>query len=264
MKRVALTLCALLTLGGLASASDAAMGEKLGDDYKSASPKDKCIKIAVAYADKVFKGSKETRAAQAAIDEIFLAYVNKGETSEAKLKLLGELRKQTETECKALNDARRKENKKAPYVRHKEPNSNLQLAVLQSYVVDAAGPTPSLDKLGCLKLVRECTSWFANNSLVLAYLSEALARDEAYAKADHAGKLTIIRDLAVDKKLMSDQERKYLGKAVLSDWMTHELKGGKTADQLIDAVKGLGKKGMICFFTRSWAEGILKQLKLVR
>ncbi|MGE0713154.1 MAG: hypothetical protein AB7N76_12035 [Planctomycetota bacterium] len=265
MHKLALALTLMALVAAPVRADEAAMAQKLGDAYTGAkTPSDKMVVISEAIADKKIQSSPDRRAAQAAVDAIYVAELTKGKSSKERLELLGALRKQTEQAIKDLNKARRDKDKKAAWASFMEPDSNIQQALIVSYVFDTAGPTPSVDKLACLKLVRECTSWFGNGTLVAGYLAEALARDEAYGKADHEGKLEIIRKLAVDGQTMSDHERKTLETPVVCDWISVQIKAGKSPADVLAGVQDLGKRQKLCFFTRSWAESLLKQLPSVR
>jgi hypothetical protein len=262
MKKLVLTALALL-IAAPAFAQESAMSEKLGDAYTKASPQDKLVQIAVAIADKKMD-HKDRKAYNLAIDEIYVAEVNKGKSSKEKLELLGAMRKAVDTKTKALNKERRAVNKKAGYLRFMEPETALQTALAMSYVLDTAGPSPTIEALSCLKLVRDNTSWFGNGDLVHAYVADALARDEGYSKADHAGKLAIISKLADQKKALGSQEQKYLDKAVLVDWINTQLKAGKSIGDVLLGVKDLKKKGLICWFTSNWADATLTRLGNIR
>lgn len=259
MKRMALIL---MVLGCASTAWAQDLTGKLPEGYASASPSDKMVMISTAVGDQLIKGSKDRQAAQKEVDSIFLAELNKGETSEKKLLLLGALRKETKEKCSALNKERRKEKKRS--AGFMEPNSNLQCAVAMSYVVDKAGGKPTLTQLECLSIVRENTSWFSHGSLTLSLVTEALYRDSAFLEADSMGKLEIISTITEGKKMLSSQEQKYLDKAILCDWMDVQLKEGKSPTDLLALVKDLGKQKKVCFFTRSWAKGVLEKLALVR
>ena len=141
-----------------AFADDAAFfKERLGDAYAEASPVDKIVMLSVAKADKKFKDYKERKRVQAEVDAIVLAEVKKGKDSTEKLAILGKIRKDGTALVKELTTARRKEKKS--YVSFSEPSSGMQGALAMSFVADVAGPAPSIDKLACLKQVRESTSW---------------------------------------------------------------------------------------------------------
>lgn len=252
-----------LALCGPARADEAAFfKERLGDGYAEASPVDKIVMLSVGAADKVFTDFKERQRASAEVDAIVLAEIKKGEDSAQKLSILGTIRKEAAEKVKAIGEERRKEKK--AYVSFLEPNKNLQGAIAMSFVIDKAGPAPTIDALACLKEVRDATAWTANSDIVLAYATDALARDEAYAKADHEGKLEVIRKLTVDMQALSDQERKDLDQAVLADWISSQLKAGKSAGDLLLAVEDLKKRQKICWFASSWASGLIKELANVR
>ena len=75
------------------------------------------------------------------------------------------------------------------------------------------------------------------------------------------GKLMVLQKLTEEMSLMSDQERTILEKSVLSDWISMQLKAGKSIQEVISSVKKLGKDRKICFFTRSWAQMTLKSMQ---
>jgi hypothetical protein len=253
----------LILAPSAAFADDAAFfKERVGDAYAEASPVDKIVMLSVAKADKKFKDYKERKRVQVEVDAVVLAEVKKGKDSTEKLAILGKIRKEGAALVKELTTARRKEKKS--YVSFSEPSSGMQGALAMSFVADVAGPGPSIDKLACLKQVREATSWTSTSSLVLGYVTDALARDEAYGKANHEGKLDIIKKIAVDMQALSDQERKYLDHSVLADWISTELKAGKSAGDLLIAVEDLKKRQKICWFASSWASGLIKELANVR
>ena len=135
---------------------------------------------------------------------------------------------------------------------------------IDSGYVTHAGAAPSLEGLVCLKLVREATAWTAHHDLVLAILQEALNRDEAYRAANLEGKLTMIRNLAVDGQLMSDHERKYLDNALVAEHLLARVRSGDQAPALLAIVKGWKDKGLICAFTQMWADSMLKRLGELR
>lgn len=261
--KITLACALLLALSPLAAADDAEFfKEKLGEGYAAAAPEDKLVLISEGHADKKFQDSKDREKAQGETDAVVMAEVVKGKDSKEKLMILGKLRKAAEEKIKALSAERRKE--KRSYVSFREPSRDLQIAVAVSYVIDAAGPAPTLDKLGCLKDVREATSWSYHSSVVLAYAQEALARDEAYGKADHEGKLAIIKKLSEDQGALTDQERKYLDQAVLADLISVLIKGGKSPGDALLVVEDLKKRKLICWFASTWAEGFIKELGKVR
>jgi hypothetical protein len=233
----------------------------IGAHYAAASPAEKITLIATAMADQVFK-SKDRRACQAEVDGIYLAEVKKGASSAEKLTILGTLRKATSDAAKALSKTRRKEKKRS--LSTMEPNTAFQAAVAMSYVADTAGGSASLTLLGCLKTVRENTSWIGHSALTLALVSEALWRDAGFLKADHTGKLDMIKALTEDKQMLSSQEQKYLNNAVISDWISGKLKGGATPQAILAEVSDLNKRKKICFFTHSWAKGLLEKIADVR
>lgn len=251
--RTSLLAFAFLPAVALAGAAD----DKLGDAYKAAAPAEKVVMLCVAATDKVLDQSKE---ASPALEEVVRAALKAGETPEARLKLLGQLRTDAQAKLKTINEERQNQKpEKGKYVSFMEPDSATQQATIMEYVAAAAGPAASLEKLACLKLVRDCTSWMANGSLVHALVSESLNRDEAYRAADLEGKLARIRDLAVDKEMMSDHERTSLEKPLLGDWISGKIQAGEAADALSSQVKKWKDKGLLCFFSQSWADTILKR-----
>lgn len=238
----------------LAGAGADDLAGKLGEEYQKAAPSEKIGRLGVAAADKAI----EYKALRPAVDEIASAEIAKGKSSEERLRILGQLRSETEAWLKKVNDERRAAKKQ--WVSMPEPDSNLQNAVALAYLADTAGPRPSLQALGCLKTIRECTTWSAHSKLVLAAVTEAIARDEAYAKADHVGKLDIVKGLA-DRQLFTDMERTYVESAVVTEWMAAQLKAGKAPREISGALLQLASEKRLCFFTKSWAEGILKRLE---
>lgn len=259
-----LTLSLALILAPSAAFADDApfFKERLGDAYADASPVDKLVLLSVGKADKVFKDYKERKRVQLEVDAVVLAEVKKGKDSAEKLAILGKIRKEGAALVKELTTSRRKEKKS--YVSFSEPSSAMQGALAMSFVADTAGPAPTVEKLACLKQVREATSWTSHSSLILGYVTDALTRDEAYSKADHEGKLDIIRKIAVDMAALSDQERKYLDHSVLADWISTMLKAGKSPGDLLIAVEDLKKRQKICWFASSWASNLIKELANVR
>lgn len=260
MRGVVGTLFVLaLSVCGTARAQVAA--EKLGEAYAQAEPAEKLVMIAVARQDKVFTPQENP---QKDVDELYLGEVNKGKSSEEKLKLLGALRKTVEEKLKAKAEERKAAGVKNPHLSSVDPDGVLQTAIADSYVVDAAGPKPTLEALGCLALVRECTAWTAHGALTLALVMDALDRDETWLGADHEGKLKIVKTLTEDKQMLSTHEQTVLEKGVVADWMNGQLKEGKSPKDVKDALEPLYKRKVICFFTWSWAQGILERMARVR
>lgn len=250
--RSATFLFGALLLTSAAAADD--VGSKLGEAYKSADSGKKLALLSTAYADKVIK-SKELNAA---VMEVSLAELAKGKTSKEKLELLGAMRLAGKDAMKAINDERKKVKKR--YVSLREPDTTLQRALCLRYVADTAGAAPSLEALGCLKVVRANSSWGAHGSLCYSLVGEALLRDKAYLAADRLGKLAILKKLTIDAEMMTNQERTYFEKEIVSEWIASELKAGKGHAELHDVFDKLGKKRDICFFTASWAKSTLKML----
>lgn len=232
--------------------------DKLGEAFTKAAPGEKLAMIAVAKADNVL----DHKESSASVAELSLAEIKQGETPEARLKRLGALRATAEEKLKEIN-AQRKEEKKR-WASLIEPDSNLQLGVALDYIATTAKAKPSLEALGCLALVRESTSWTAHHKLVLAVAQEAFSRDAAFLEADLAGKLSMIKNCAEDRGMLSDHERSYLENAVLCEWMSAELVGGKTAGAVAGELKTLRDRKQICFFTYSWANRMLESLKEIR
>lgn len=252
---VALTALALaLPLVCAAPARAAGPQEVFGDAWTQASHAERLALLSTAQADKTM----ESRDVQAAVEETVRAAIAPGETAAARLQLLGQLRSEAQELLKAKNEARKKESKRS--ASFTEPANDTQEAVALDYVAEVAGAAPSLEALGCLAQVREATSWVSHTALVLAFVTEAINRDEAYRAADLEGKLATIRDLAVDRKMLSDQERKYLEQALVVEHLSARLRAGDAPAALVDTVKKWREKGLVCFFTQSFAEGMLKRL----
>jgi len=245
-----LALALTLSSGARAGTVD----EKLGEAYQKAAPAERVLQLAVATADKVLK----SRDARAALQEITLGVVKPGETPEAKLKLLGAFRKEIKALTSAANKERRKTKKR--YASTMEPSGDLQSALALSYISTAAGPKPSLDKLACLELVRESTSWSSHYKLVLATAHEAFSRDEAFMKGDFDAKLSRIKVITEDRGMLSTHERSGLENMVLSEWISAQLASGKKAAEILADIEKRGRRKQICFFSSSWAKGILRQM----
>lgn len=245
-------LTATLLVLGLASAATA--HDKLGKDYDGAAPAEKLVLVSIAKADKVL----DYKEANAEIEAVCLAELGKGKTTKERLELLGALRSTAQERLKDINAQRREA--KAQSVSFVEPSNDLQLAVAMAYIADAAGPVPTLETLGCLALVREATAWVSTGKLVIASALEAFARDEAFMKADTSGKLDVVRVFAGERKLFSDHERTDIEKAIVTDWIAAELKGGKDPNELVKQIDGWKGGGKLCFFTASWASGMLRAL----
>jgi len=249
---LSLALAATLSVGAVARAGVA--DEKLGEAYQKAKPAEKVLQLAIASADKVIKSQD----ARAALEEITLAVVKPGETPEAKLKLLGAFRKEVKALTDAANKERRKQKKR--YASTLEPSGDLQSALALSYISTAAGPRPTLEKLACLALVRESTSWSSHYKLVLAVAHEAFSRDEAFMKGDFDAKLARIKVIAEDKKMLSNHERSGIENMVLSEWISAQLASGKKAAEILADVDKRGRNRQLCFFSSSWAKGILREM----
>lgn len=228
--------------------------EVFGGAWAQAGPAERLALLSTAQADKTM----ESRDVQAAVEQTVREAIAPGETAEARLQLLGRLRAEAQELLKAKNEARKAEKKRS--AGFTEPANDTQLAVALDHVAAAAGPAPTLEALGCLALVREATSWVSHHSLVLAFVTEAINRDEAYRAADLEGKLATIRDLAVDRKMLGDQERKYLEQALVAEHLSARLRAGDAPQALVATVKAWREKGLVCFFTQSFADGMLKRL----
>jgi hypothetical protein len=250
---LALTLAASLSCLDAAHAAPGA-AEVFGDAWTQASPAERLALLSTAQTDRTM----ESRDVQAAVEETVRAAIAPGETPEARLQLLGQLRAAAQELLKAKNEERKKAGgKPASFT---DAANDTQEAVALDHVATAAGPAPSLEALRCLALVREATSWVSHASLVLSFVAESINRDEAYRAANLEGKLAIIRDLAVDHKMLSDQERKYLEQPLVLEHVSARLRAGDAPAALVDVVKKWREKGLVCFFTQSFAEGMLKRL----
>ena len=249
-----LVLGVLLAFPIQAKADDSVAATKLGEEYTKATAGVKLALICIGKADKKLS----FREAPKAINGVVLAELAKVKGSLAKLKKLGELRKAAQDYLKTANKARRSARKR--YASFYEPDAALQRAVISRYVVDTAGAAPSLQALACLKTVRDHTAWTSHGSVVLAFLQEALARDATYSKADHGGKLAILKDLD-GKGLMSTFTRASLEKPILADWMSSLIKAGKKPEDLISGLDKLKRDGSVGFFAWQWASQTATKLK---
>lgn len=263
MKRLALSpLALILAAATLAPAADD-LGAVLGEEYAKAKPVDKLVRISIALADRKLQGGKARSRAQEEVDAIFLEAMGRVKSAEDKLKVLGKLRREAQSKIRA--EARERiEAKVAGFLRFLEPDPTIQRAVALNFIADRCGGRPSLEQLEALSAVRENTDWTSNSSLVLSLVLEALTRDEAYRKADHLGKLTIIRGLVKDKKMISPLEGTYLDKAVLTDWISGRLKSGEEPAAIQEEVSRLAKRGMIFDQTAIWAQRFLERLAQLR
>jgi hypothetical protein len=248
-----MSLALSLFLSSPVSADDAA-AKKLGEAYEKASEVEKYVMVAVNKASKVIN-YKESGAL---IDAIVRRVLAPAKTSADKLQKLGELRATVTKKVRETSSKWRKAKKKG-YVSFEEPKGALQQAITARYVCDTAGPQPTIDGLICLKTVRECTSWGSTGSVILAFLQEALSRDAPYLKADHEGKLDIIRKLT-GKGMMSNFTRAALEKPVLADWISTQIKAGKAPADISKDLTNMGRAGSICFFSRSWADSYVKAM----
>lgn len=245
-------LCCLaaLALPVFADAAD----EKLGEAYTNAEPAAKLVMLSIAKGDKVL----DYKEADAANLHVVLTSVAAGENAEAQLRILGDLRSRAIEELKAANAARKEAGERS--VSFVEPATGIQQALAVAYLAESAGVLPSIDALAGLALVRECTSWGATTSVVFSHASEALARDAAFREADLRGKLAIIKNMAEERQMLSDHERTLIEKSVLAEWIASRLAGEATSEQLAVELKDLKGSKMVCFFTSSWADTILRNL----
>ncbi len=247
-------LLALLAPVALAGAAD----DKLGEAFTRAAPAAKVVQLSIAQADKVLE-SKDVRPA---LEEAVRAAIASGETPEARLRLHGQLRTDAEAAMKAANDERKKAGGKPASLLEAEYDTQLALAI--DYVSAVCGDKPTLEELACLKLVRECTSWVAHTKLVTALLTEALDRDAAYAGAELEARLTTIRTLTQDKQMMSDQERTYMENALLVEHVSASLAAGHSIADIRARIKSWSDKKLLCFFTRSFIDGLVERLGELR
>lgn len=252
----------LLALIALLLATVPALGEgiaeKLGEEYTKAGPEDKLVMIMVAVADKVV----ERREAQAEVDRIYREQIQAAKAPQAKLERLGALRQHTRDRAAELTKKRREEKK--GYVSMMDPNYGWQRAVAINYLAASAGSKPTLDDLQGLKLVHESLAFPANTSLITSCLLDALLRDESFAKGDLRAQLGIIKTYCVDKAYSSDQERTVAEKMVVSEWLSAQLVEGKKPAEVLEELKKLYDEELICFFTHSWAKGMVEEVENVR
>ncbi len=254
---LALVCAFALALVPRAARADA-ITDVLGEAYANGTPAARLVLLAQARADNrlQFKESKE------AVAEIATAYVLEGKTTKERLERLGALRKDVEAQLKQLNEARKAAKKRV--VAPLEPDSAFQQAVSLDYVREVAGGRPTLEQLGCLALVRDATSWAATSKLVLACALEAFTRDEAFMKADHAEKLSIIKEHAEERAMLSDHERTVIENMVLGEWMSRRLAEGAAPEAIAAELRELKDRKKVCFFSYSWASDILESLTALR
>jgi hypothetical protein len=246
-----LTLLGALSLTTPLRAED--LGATLGEGYAKASPAEKIALISEGVADKRIK---DRRVASQAVDELAKSHMSQGKTAEARLKILGDLRK----ESTDLVSARSKEMTKAKKQGFGvvDVSNSIQEAAASAFLVEKIGGDPTIEALACLSFVRDCTAWTAHGTLIVSVLGEALDRDKTWLAADRNGKLEMLRELADKKKMCSNFTRTIFEKGVIANWLHKDMKAGKAPSALIDELKAMEKAGLICFFTRSWAEGLLK------
>jgi hypothetical protein len=248
----------VITLVGLALAPTALGGaaeDKLGEAYAKASPAEKVAQLSVAQTDKVLE-SKETRPA---LEEVVRAVLAGGATPKDRLELLGKLRADSKALVDPMNEGRKKEKKQ--FISLLDPETDTQLAVSLDYITSVCGDKPTLQELECLKLVRDSTSWGSTGKLVLAFMQEALDRDQAFAAADLEGKLRMIQTMAIDKQMMSDFERTPIESALLAEHCAASLAAGQAVADVRGRVKAWADKKLICFFTKSFIDGMLARLE---
>ncbi len=259
MKRnIMMVLTAMTLFSGPAFAGE--IEDKLDKGYKEATPVDKIVMLAVVKND--IKDWKERQRVQRMVDSVFSGEVLKGKSSEEKLSLLGGMRKAVAAKIKETNKERRAAKKKTLWTL--EPSNDWQAAIAMSYVVDTAGPAPTIEKLACLKTVRENTASFSHSTLAMSLLTDALLRNKEYIEADHAGKLEILRILTDDKKTMGSSERQVFEKAVITDWINTQIKGGKGPADLLIALKDLKDSNKLQYFSYTWGRTLLENMAKVR
>src|SRR4051812_41595949 len=104
MKRSFVAVASLaLVVAFAAPAWSDATGGKLGEPYAKGSPAEKLALLAVAQVDKTVAYADVSKA----VDEVVMAEVEKGKTSEERLKVLGQLRKDSGELVKKANEARK-------------------------------------------------------------------------------------------------------------------------------------------------------------
>ena len=258
MQRTFLPILAVLAIRLPAVAGE--IEDKLDKGYKDATPIDKIVMLAVVKND--IKDWKERQRVQRMVNEVFAGEVLKGKTSEEKIKLLGQMRKAVAQKIRDTNKERRAQKKKTLWTL--EPNNEWQAAIALSYVIDTAGPAPTVEKLACLEVVRENTASFSHAALAMSLLTDALLRNKDYVEADHEGKLEILRVLTDDKKIMGTSERQVFEKAVVTDWISKAIKGGKSPADLLIALKDLKDANKLQFFSYTWGRTMLENLAKVR
>ena len=251
----AAAICALVLVVCPALAGPDPVQEKLGEPYAKASSSEKLTMIAVAFADKRLDRKQAVATAAAVV----AAEVGKGRDPKERLQRLGRVRGEAQAALKQINKHRREQKK--PFVSFIEPDRRHEQAVAMAYIAFEAGPTPTLEQLGCLALVRECTGWVSTNALVLASAEGAFARDETFRTADLDGRLALIKKHTVDRGIMTDHERAHIERGVLMEWMSAELHAGKRAQDLRTELKRLKREELLSFFGWSWADGVLKGME---
>jgi hypothetical protein len=252
------SLAALFVLAAAPLALAGAADDKLGEAYTKAAPAQKIVLLSIAQADKVLE-SKDVRPA---VEEAVRAAIASGETPEARLRLHGQLRADADAAMKAANLERKSAGGKPASLLDADNDTQLALAI--DYVSAVAGDKPTLDELACLKLVRECTAWSAHTKLVTALITEALDRDATYAAADLEARLGTLRTLTLDKQMMTDQERTYMESALLTEHVSASLAAGHSIADIRGRIKVWSDKKLLCFFTRSFIDGLVERLGELR
>lgn len=255
MLRYAL-LALILLISGLPARAD--VGALLGEDYKKADLIGKIVLICVARVDDKRVSLQQ---AELAINELVLAELRGIKDARARLVRLGELRSAAEARARELSKARRKEGKL--FVGFVEPDNALQVALILSYVKEAAGVSPSLAELGCLKLVRESTTFTAHTNVVRAYVTDALHRDKTYSEGDSMARLKMIRELTDKRQVLSNFEALGLEQAVLLDWISASLRAGKRIDDILASLKSSYEGEQLSFFAYKWAKETLDRMAQV-
>lgn len=234
MKRQSVTTLAMVwVFAGMAGGPAVAGGveEKLGPDYAKASAVEKLVLLTVAKADDVLSDE----VVQAAMNDVTVAEVTKGETAEARLKRLATLWKDCGARIKEVNKERKAA--KANSLATPAPTAEIQIALALAYVAEQAGAKPTVASLECLRFVHECLDSNVADKLALHLMQDALGRDEAFQKADWAGKLTTLLKIR-ERKLLGELEVAALQEStVLLPWTLADWKAGKSMEEISNAMK---------------------------